>query len=312
METKDILDEKNHVILLKGRITDELADKFLFALDKLVSKPVPVARGGFVPVPADDKTTMTRLVNIVIDSGGGLVDAEARIINALLAASKRPDCYITGLAIQAYSAAFTILQSCIFRTAIRSKKIVLYHHRMRHPTPGCSLRDFPKETFQAEKTRYEFIASRADKKLKEIYDLAKAKTGWTAEEALAQNFLDLVWDTPPPFLKGVFYWATERLIFYGSSRTRTCNLGFGDRCFTIETMDPGEGQNELCSFFPSDGFISSEAKIWTQKAPFYRRLLYYHNHFCLFLDFFMGFMSAAPAAKFLKLDFSSNKLLIFA
>ncbi|HXK34946.1 MAG TPA: ATP-dependent Clp protease proteolytic subunit [Candidatus Paceibacterota bacterium] len=205
METKDILDEKNHVILLKGRITNELADKFLFALDKLTSRLVPVVEGGILPsLPSEKNVTLGRLVNVVIDSIGGSVDAGARITNAL-AKLTEPDCHVTGLAAKASSVAFLILQSCLLRTAMRGERKVLYIHRMEHSLPGHSLREFPKEVFRAERTRYEFIAWRTDKKLKEIYDLANAKTYFTADEALAHNFLDFVWEKPPPFIpKGVF------------------------------------------------------------------------------------------------------------
>ena len=193
MEAKDILDEKNHVISLQGRITNELADKFLFALDKLASKLVPVTENG--------RTVEGRLINVVINSYGGPVDASTRISEALSKLTT-PDCHVTGIAIRAYSSAFLVLQNCLWRTAIKSNRIVLFHHRMRPAPPN--LLPLTAADFRAEQSRYERIAWRSDKPVSEIYKLANQKTALTAKQALAHNFLDYILDTPPPFLRRFF------------------------------------------------------------------------------------------------------------
>lgn len=63
----------------------------------------------------------------------------------------------------------------------------------------------------------------------------------------------------------------------GPSRTRTCNLGFGDRCFTIETIGP--------------------------IPPLYTKHL--------LLDLFVGSVLAAPTTMLGELDLALDQFLVF-
>jgi len=181
MNLEKILNLDTNTILLTGEITEELANKILLALDILSNK--------WFEINVTGKPEKSRLISLIINSASSYTEAIPRLTEALWALNKS-DCYLTALALKAYDGAFVVLQSCQMRTALKNSRDILSFNKVSNQ------QDF-----------FTDIAWRSEKTLKEIYSCSGIR--YSAEEAKKHNFLDFIWDTPPPFLRGFLFSLTR-------------------------------------------------------------------------------------------------------